>query len=162
MRRRNGFTLIEALLAISLLAMGITAITVPFTAVAQNEVEDASQCLAGTLASEMMEEILSKPFDDPQGDSVAGPEVGESNRGNFDNMDDYHGYVEAAGSITDAFGSVVSDPAAYNLSRHVDVDYVWVSGQDTEATPTFLRITIEMQQSDQPLLHVTRLVYAGW
>ena len=162
MTHRKGFTLIEALLAISLLAMGITAITVPFTAAAQNEVEDASQCLGGTLASEMMEEILSKPFNDPQGDSVPGPEVGESSRGNFDNIDDYDDYEESAGSIADAFGSVVTDPAAYNLSRHVDVDYAYVNGQDTDESPTFVRITVEMQQSGQPLLAVVRLVYAGW
>ena len=107
--RRRGFTLTEALLASVILTVTITAIIAPFTAGAQNEQVDARRILAVSYAQEMLEEILAKPFDDPDGESVAGPEVGESERALFDNMDDYHGYSEAEGAIKSFDGEVTTE-----------------------------------------------------
>ena len=114
-----GFTMIEALLSASVLAMAITAITIPFTAAAQNEQVDARQTVAVSLAQEMMEEVLSKPFEDPNGSSSLGPEPGESVRSLFDNIDDYDGYTEPEGLIAGISGAFISDPAATDLSRSV-------------------------------------------
>ena len=155
----GGFTLVESLLASALLAMTIAAITMPFTAAARNEQADARRTVASSLAKELMEEILAQPFDDPDGSSNPGPEAGETDRANFDNIDDYHGYSEAAGQIVDGAGNRVADAAAHGLSRAATVTYVYVSGQDMSGTPDFVRIEVEMRRDGQPLLTVTRLVY---
>ena len=160
MRWRNGFTVTEALLAVSLLAMAVTAITVPFTAVAHNEAEDARRCLAGLLATEMMEDVLAKPFDDPDGPSSPGPEAGETARSDFDNVDDYDGYSESSGAVASMSGAVMDDPGATGLSRHVDVDYVYVSGQDTDGAATFARVTVRVDYEGDEVLTVARLCYA--
>ncbi len=160
--RRAAFTLFEALLAIAILAMAITAVTMPFSAGAQNEQVDARRSLAVNFAQELMEEILAKPFYDPQSPDVLdpGPETGESGRDGFDNVDDYHGYTEEPGDITGFSGAVLEGPAAYGLSRHATAEYVYVSGQDTDNPPTFIRVVVEIRYQDQPTVTLSRLIYA--
>jgi MSHA pilin protein MshD len=157
--RGRGFTLAEALLAAAILALAITAITMPFAAGAANEQVDGRQTLAVALAQEMMEEILAKPFDDPQGASSPGPETGETSRNRFDNVDDYHGYTETPGHIADGSGTVITGPAAAGLSRHVTAQYVYVTGQSTSGPATFIRVTVEVRHNNTPVVTLTRLVY---
>ena len=157
----EGFTLIEALLASTILAMAISAILMPFTAGAMNQQVDARRTLGVSLAQEMLEEILAKPFDDPQGaDSAPGPDGGESSRSRFDNIDDYHGYVEQEGGIVDFDGAVIEDPAAVGLSRHAWATYVYVDGQDVADPPTFIRVVVEIRYRNDPIVTLTRLIYA--
>ena len=156
----GGFTLLESLLAATILAMAITAITAPFTAGAQNNHVQARRVLAVSLAQEMLEEILAKPFADPDGASSPGPESAEADRSQFDNIDDYHDYTESNGAIADAHGALADGPAAEGLSRSVSTTYVFVTGQDTGEAPTFIRVIVEMSYRDQPILTLTRLVYA--
>ena len=149
----------EALLATAILAMAIFAITMPFSTAAASEQLDGRQTLAVALAQEMMEEILSKPFDDPQGASTPGPETGETTRDKFDNIDDYHGYTETPGNIADANGTVITGAAAAGLSRYVTAQYVYVSGQPTGQPATFIRVVVEIRYNNTPLITLTRLVY---
>ena len=157
--RGRGFTLIEALMASAVLAMAITAITMPFAAGAKNEQVDARQTLAVGLAQEMMEEILSKPFDDPNETSTPGPEATETSRRRFYNVDDYNGYSEASGAIEDINGIVITDGAAAGLSRDVSAEYFYVTGQDMGKKSTFVRVTTAVRHNGNPLVTVTRLVY---
>ena len=158
----GGFTLLEALLAAVVLAMAVAAITVPFTAGARNEQADARRTLAVAFAQEIMEEILAQPFedDDPQFARNLGPELGETDRCFFDNIDDYHGYEESAGGIADIAGWFVNDPAAVGLSRRVTAQYVYVSGQDLSNPADFIRLTVEINYRQNPIVRLTRLVYA--
>jgi MSHA pilin protein MshD len=158
-RRTPGFTLTEALIAAVILLTAITAITLPFAAGARAEQADARLCLAVNLAQEMMEEILAKPFLDPQGTTTVGPDPGETRRARFDNIDDYHGYYEGPGQIADATGAVITTPAAEGLSRQVTAQYVYVSGQDTSQPPTFIRVTVTVAYNGAVLVTLTRLVY---
>lgn len=157
----TGFTLLEALLASVVLAMAVGAMTMPFVAGARNEQDDARRTLAVALAQEMMEEVLAKPFEDD--DEVAhlavGPDAGERDRSDFDNMDDYDAYEEAAGAIANLDGQVIQDAAAAGLSRHVTASYVYVTGQTTENDPNFLRATVEIRHDGQTIVRLARLVY---
>ena len=157
--RAAGFTLAESLLAAVLLLAAISAIVLPFAAGARAEQADARMCLAVNLAQGMMEEILAKPFDDPQGASTPGPETGETRRSRFDNMDDYHGYAESAGQIADANGVVIRTAVSGDLSRWVSAQYVYVSGQDTGQPATFVRVTVTVAYKGAVLVQLTRLVY---
>ncbi len=156
---RRGFTLVEALLASAVLAMAITGIVMPFTIGAQNEMVDARRTLALDLAEELMEEILSRPFNDPDGPSNPGPESGEVDRDEFDNIDDYHGFSEGAGQIKNIDGEVVSGSAAMGLSRQASVAYVYVSGQDMSDPPTFVKIVVAVKYRQDTIISLTRLAY---
>jgi hypothetical protein len=151
-----GVTLVEALLAAAVLALAAAAVILPFTAGARCSAQDARATLAVHLATGLLEEILAHPFGDPDGS-----ETGETGRGDWDDMDDYHGYAEPSGGICAADGRVVTDPAAAQLSRRADVETVYVTGQDRGQPPTFLRITVEVRCADQPMVRLARLVYAN-
>lgn len=156
--RQRGFTLVEAMLATALLALVVIAVTAPFTASVWNVQADGRRVLAANLAHELMEEILSKPFRDPQGASVSGPEANESGRrGDFDNIDDYDGYAEEAGAIVTGDGTPVITPESVGLSRRVEATYVTVPGQLTPSEPAFIRIKVTVKYYSQPLVCLARL-----
>lgn len=159
-QRRRGFTLLEALLAAVVLAAAITAVTMPMTVAVVNEHEESRQTLATGLAQELMEEILSQPFHDPQGTSEPGPEIGESSRDLFDNVDDYHGYAESAGEIVTMDGDVVDDPVGGSLSRDASATYVYVTGQPVDGSPDFIRVMVTVKYGSRSMISLTRLVYA--
>ena len=99
---RGGFTLIEVLVASSILAFATLALVQAVSA-GQSMTIDALRRARGTaLADAMMEEVLSKPYADPQSATGMGPDAGETSRALFDNIDDYHGFTEAAGAVADA------------------------------------------------------------
>lgn len=94
----------------------------------QMQSADAIQNLRGlTLAETLMEEILAKPYDDPDPAAAAvGPESGETSRALFDNSDDYHNYSEAAGALADAAGQLY--PQQYQrFTRQVTCTYTSVT-----------------------------------
>jgi Tfp pilus assembly protein PilV len=152
----NGFTLIEALLAAVVLAMVVGAVVMPFTAGAANTEQNARSTLAVNLAQDLMEEILAKPFHDPDGS-----EAGETGRSNWDDMDDYDGYSEAEGAIAGFDGVVVDDPASTALTRDVTIESVYIAGQDQSEKPTFIRITVNIRYHGDTLASFSRLVYAN-
>ena len=155
----GGFTLVESLIAATILALTVTAVSVPFTAAARNEQGDERRTMSVSLAQELMEEILSKPFDDPQGASAPGPEAGEAGRSDFDNIDDFHGYSESAGNLTDQTGTAITDPAATGLSRYVTAEHVYLAGQDVTVASTFICVTVQVMYNGQPMVSLSRLVY---
>ena len=156
--RRRGLTLLECLIAIALLAACVIALTVPFQASADIELEDARRTLATSLATEMMEEILAKDFDDLAG-SDSGTSWAGLKRSGFDSMNDYHGYAEPAGSVCDIHGVAMDDPASQGLSREVTVAYVYLPGQDTSQPQNFAWIQVVVARDGDPLQTLTRLAY---
>jgi len=155
----KAFTLAEALIASALLAASITAITLPFTASAHNQQDEARRTVAVSLAQELMEEILSKPFRDPDGPSAPGPESGETSRSLLDNLDDYHGFFEPAGQLIGLDGQRVTTPASTGLSRSVTATYVYLSGQSTAKPPSYLRIIVTVYYRGQVVVCLSRLAY---
>lgn len=153
---RRGITLMETLLAAVVLSMTVGAVLMPFTAGARCAEHDARVSVAVSLAQDLMEEILAKPFSDP-----GGGEKHETGRGDWDDLNDYDGYEEPAGTIASFDGTLAADPTAVNLSRHVTVEDVYVSGQDTRQAATFRRVTVEVCYHGQALTSLCRLVYAN-
>jgi hypothetical protein len=156
-------TLMEALLASTMLAMGASAVLLPFSAGAQNEQEDARRTLALSFGREMMEEILSKPFDDPQGSDGMGPDSGESGRVLFDNIDDFDGYEDGYNkSISRVVGrnnETIGGVATEGLQREVVVRYIHVAGQDLGEDANFVRVEVIMSFKGNELLTLRRMVH---
>jgi len=96
-----GFTLTEVLVASAILAIVTLGIVHAVTAGQARTLDALKRSRAQALAEVMLEEVLSKPYEDPEGDPGFGPDLGESARADFDNIDDYHGYLESAGALTD-------------------------------------------------------------
>jgi len=153
----------EALLASTMLAMGASAVLLPFNVGAQSEHEDARRTLALFLGRELMEEILSKPFDDPQGSEAVGPDGGESSRALFDNIDDYEGYEDgynkSISAIVGRNGETIDSLAIVGLQREAVVQYIHVAGQDLGADPDFVRVEVIMKYMGDEIVTLRRLVH---
>ncbi len=156
----GGFTLVEAIIATALLVLVAAAVLQPFQIAATLRDDEAHRTSATFLAEQLLEEILAKPFYDPQGDSAPGPETGESVRGDYDNVDDYHGHVEATGTLTDVTGQAIDDSIGRDLSRTATVEYVYVDQQSGEDDPTIVLVTVSVFRDAQRLVRLSRLVRA--
>ena len=120
----GALTLVECLLAMAILGMAVAAFSQAFFT-GQMQTHDAlHRRRAVELAEALMDEILSLPYCDAQdetcGDSGPGPEAGETNRASFDNVDDFHGFSESAGSLADAAGTAY-DALYQDFQRSVTV-----------------------------------------
>jgi len=110
-----GFTLIEALMAMTLLAIASAGVLLPFANAASVQDEAARRTAAAGLASGMMERIRATDYD-----SV---------------MTTYNGYTEPVGGLKDSAGQPITGPAYRDISRAVvcqtatvaNVQMLWVT-----------------------------------
>ena len=86
---QSGFTLIEIITTIVIISIAATAILSVFSGTIRSSANPMIQQQAISIAEAYMEEIVLKPFNDPDG-----TEVGES-RSTFDDVDDYNGLTDA-------------------------------------------------------------------
>lgn len=151
------------MLAAVILSMTVSAVVMPYVSGAQNDLANGYQTLAVTLAQDLMEEILAKPFSDPDdGNRNVGPDGAEAaGRELFDNIDDYDGYTEPTGGILPMQTKLLNNPLAGRLSRRATVTYVRVAGQDAAEDIEFCRVSVYVDHGSQNLITLTRLVYAN-
>ena len=92
--RTPGFTLVEAVISIVLVGVLLVAAinTLGATAVSKRNIEH--QALGYTLAADLMAEILSQAYEEPDDAPDFGRESGESggSRIDWDDVDDYEGW----------------------------------------------------------------------
>ncbi|KPL21708.1 MAG: hypothetical protein AMJ75_09455 [Phycisphaerae bacterium SM1_79] len=159
--RQRGFTLAEALMATVVLAIAAAGVLLPFASGARVRAEGMHRTLGAKLASDLMEEIITKPFLDPDGsayDYHLGPDSGEIT---FDNIDDFHGYSESQGQIRDASGGVFTDRSYARFSRDVSCQYATVPQQPPQSEPeqcNFIRVTVQVYYSGKKIATIDRLV----
>lgn len=119
-RRQQGLTLIELVAVIIILAISLVGVTAAISGAISRSSDVMLETRAVALAQSYLDEILAKRFDErtaPRGippcrsnctDEVDfGPDGGESEREDFDDVDDYHGLdegLEQASPLQDAEG----------------------------------------------------------
>lgn len=117
----SGVSLIELVLAVALLSIAFGATLKVLTFGSDKGAQAEVRTIQATLAKDLMNEIRSKRFDDyytEDWSTTLGPEAGETGLGTYDDVDDFHGWSEVAGSITDF----------PHYARTVSVKYVDVAG----------------------------------
>ena len=129
--KHSGFTLIEATIAMLLLAMAAAGILLPFANAASVQAEGARQTLAANLASEMMEIVL---FYEPN-----------------DILLNYETYTENKGAMLDTKGAVLSDSIYTGFSRSV------VSEAVTVKSVPLVNITVSVAYEGNEMTRVTTL-----
>src|SRR5678816_1455386 len=90
LRRRSahGMTLVECMLAIAILGGVVTATSLTLTTGNDHLARADRVSRAARLGRDLMEEILSKSYQDPNQTPIFGPESGEATRAAFDDVDD--------------------------------------------------------------------------
>jgi prepilin-type N-terminal cleavage/methylation domain-containing protein len=101
MRRNRGLTIVECLVAMTILSV-VVLVTCHTLAAGHEHVHYGDRrSTAVRIGRDMLEEITARPYRDLATPTHFGPETSETMRTHFDDVDDYHGYAEALGSLTD-------------------------------------------------------------
>ena len=122
---KNGFTLIEVIIGIVVFAISLAIIVSLILPTDKNSADQIHQIKASALAQALMDDIMSRAFDensdmaggakrcdeDKDGNgsvepselcsSVFGPDSGESDRSLYDDVDDFNGYSLQVDAIDD-------------------------------------------------------------
>lgn len=155
--RNKGFTLAEVLIASAILSFVTLGIVQAVSAGQARTLDALKRSRAQALAEVLLEEILSKPYADPQGAATFGPDDGEASRPDFDNVDDYHGYLENAGTLSDHAGSLY--PLEYqSLERSVSVVPVINSVTDLGGDHSGVQVTVSVNEPNGRVWTVERFV----
>jgi len=149
------------MMAVVVLGIAAASVLLPFVSGAAVRAEGINRTLAARLASDLMEQILRLPFHDPNGsdyDFIPGPESGD-----FDNIDDYHNYIEAQGQVKDVDGALFTDTDSRyaNFSREVTCEYHAMSPQPVPGSLeecNFISVTVQVNYSGKQMATIIRLV----
>jgi len=133
----GGFTLAEAMMATVVLGFAAAGILLPFTSGAAVRAEGMRRTLGAKLASELMEQIVSVPFNQ----IVAS-----------------YNYAEPKVQVKGAGGAVFTDPKYANFGRNVSCEYVYVPQQSTATEPIFVRVTVRVYYRGRQIAAINRLV----
>ena len=145
--KTSGFTLIEVVIGIVVLAISMSVILSVIVPTEQQSADQIQQVKAAELAQSLLEEILARDFDehsDHAGNhwrcnetgrpsctvqAKFSPDSGETNRSLYNDVDDYNGYTSlnnaTGNSLDSSYGSfslsvtVVYDGAALGLANNL-------------------------------------------
>ena len=129
--KNNGFTLIEATIAMIVLAIAAAGVLLPFANAASVQQEGARQTLAANLATEMMEKVL----------------LSEPN----DILLNFDVYSETKGAMLDTKGFVLSDSIYTGFSRSV------VSQAVTVKSVPLVKITVSVAYEGNEMTRLSTL-----
>lgn len=158
---RRSFTLVEAVISIVLVGILLVAAinTLGATAVSKRSIEQ--QVLGDLLAQDLMAEILTQAYEEPDGAPSFGLETGEGIgvRINWDDVDDYAGWSASPPQATD--GTTLSGFDGWTRS----VEVVWVKPTDlnTVGTKTGVkRISVTVSRNDGPATELVAIRTQAW
>ncbi|MHC4640580.1 MAG: type IV pilus modification PilV family protein [Planctomycetota bacterium] len=137
-KNQNGFTLLEAMMATVVLGIAAAGVLLPFTSGAALRAEGAYRMLAAKLAGDLVEEIVTTPFDQ----IVAS----------------YDGYTEPQGQVKDVSDIVFTDSNYADFSRDVSCEYVYMPQESGDADPVFIRVIVRVYYRGGEITTVSRLV----
>jgi MSHA pilin protein MshD len=127
-RDERGFTMVDLVLVIIIVAIAIPPMVALFIQVVSGSTFGVTVSRANALASTLREEIQSKKWDEsaPPPSLPLGPETGES-RATFDDVDDFDGLDESPPQ--DSLGAILAGFTGFR--QQVSVCYVTNTDFDT-------------------------------
>jgi len=107
-RDSRGVTLVELVIAIVVLTIALGGVLGVMHRITAHSADPMIQAQAEAIAEAYLEEILAKPYTDPDGGGV------EGNRGLYDDVADYNGLAD--NGAHDQFGAAIAGLGAYNVN----------------------------------------------
>jgi MSHA pilin protein MshD len=106
--RQQGVTLIELVIAITIVAIGVTSILGALAAASSHSADAMVQQQAVSVAQAYLDEILQRWVVDPYGTPAA------SGRANWNTVDAYNGLADVG--ARDQFGNAIAALSTYNVA----------------------------------------------
>ena len=152
MRRTRGFSLLETLIAATVLAFAVVAVSQAIVSGQMSTYAALHELRATSLAEAMLEEVLSKSYSDPDGSSS-----GEDDRSDWDNLTDFNGFAEDAGDVLDVAGAAY--PSMFSeFARGVVVADSTMTIPGFDSAVTGKNVTVTVTDADGKQWSVTRFV----
>jgi len=114
-----GFTLIELVIFIVVVSLGMVGILAVMNTTVKASADPLVRKQTVAVAESLLEEILLKSYDDPDGL----PNVVEASRALYDDVGDYAGYTTSAG-VQDMAGTPIAGLTQYQVSNVAVSDLV--------------------------------------
>lgn len=134
----KGFSLVEAMLATVVLGIASAGILLPFSSGAGMQAEGAHQTLGAKLASDLMEKIVSTPYENV--------------------IESYGSFNEAKGQIRDINGAIFADPMYSNFSRSASCAYAYTVQESGTGTSKYILATVRVFYNDCQIAMIKRLI----
>ena len=92
----RGMTIVEVLVAMVLLSMMLGGVLSAVELSARTQYSTADVAIARSLAADLLEEVCGQPYVDPvdPNESGLGADEDAGDRSTFDDVDDYHGWMQ--------------------------------------------------------------------
>jgi MSHA pilin protein MshD len=129
----RGVTLIELVISIVVIAIAASAVLGVLSRSVGRSADAMVMSQAVAIAEAYLEEIALKPFVDPDGVD------GETNRSDFDDVDDYNGLVDTGAH--DQFGTALAALSQYTVSVTVTPSTALSSVPGADAERIDVRVT---------------------
>ncbi len=152
MRRDDGFTLIELVVTLVVLAIAATALLSVFTSTVRGSADPVIQQQATTIAEAYVEEILLQAFADPTDpeQGAASTEAGEISRALFDDVQDYNHLGTT--QVRDQNDNPIAALAAYSVT-------VSVTGAALNTVPAAQSMRIRVTVSHPAIAPIALVAY---
>jgi hypothetical protein len=155
---RRGFSVAEAMMASTLLAIAVVGIAGPLGAASEQSRMGAERGAALILARELMEEIVAKPLCDGGATCHLGPESGESARSKFDSADDYHLYHDTTKELKDLSGQELAFSTDSVYERDVTVEYRTSPGGSATTSGDYAVVSVNITTPHKQVVQIWRLL----
>ncbi|MBU1419956.1 MAG: prepilin-type N-terminal cleavage/methylation domain-containing protein [Proteobacteria bacterium] len=138
----NGFTLIEALMAVVIFSIGLVAFFTMQTTVIKGNSTASGLTTASTWAADRVERLLATNYDDPLGDLFDGDGDGTAQDLNYDGVDDNGGNFGLDDTGIAADGTDTSPDGLYTIFWNV-ADWVTPVPSSNESTVKAVRVIVQ-------------------
>lgn len=154
LRCKRGFTFLEIVLAVALLAVALPPLLHLFAETAVTGAKVDSLPRASALASELMEEIKSRKFDELASkngngnwSTSLGIDAGENaaNKSTFDDVDDFNGWSQNFGPNFSNYTATVS--VSYVSSNDLNTPMTIPGPVPNNWTPSYKRIVVTVSNA---------------
>ena len=169
----QGFTLIEIIIGLVLSTLAISLVATAIFPLMTRSVEPLFQIRAAEIAQSILDDVMSRRYDEttPLGGapicslatvpctaiSSLGVDAGESHRGTFDDVDDYHRFCNADNDIEDVFGDNLSTGGftpgySFRMCVGYDGNYNGVINQAAEQNAKLITVTVTPPMQASPVV----------
>ena len=169
----QGFTLIEIIIGLVLSTLSISLVATAIFPLMTRSVEPLFQIRAAEIAQSILDDVMSRRYDEttPLGGAPIcsittvpctaiaslGVDTGESHRGTFDDVDDYHRFCNADNDIEDVFGDNLSTGGftpgyTFRMCVGYDGNYNGVTNQAAEQNAKLITVTVTPPMQASPVV----------
>ena len=136
----SGFTLMEATMALVILGFAAAGVLIPFAGGSRVQAEGTRRTLAANLANDLMERVITTPFDQI--------------------VPTWDGYAEVEGELLDENSEVLTEPLYAGFRREVSCDYAYMSvpPQGPPFAPNFILVSVQVHHRSAEIATVSRLI----